>query len=393
MSSKGKGKENNGADKPVKIRFKDAANGRKAIYLYSCINGKVCREYLHLFIQPEVDKAAVRANKRTLAEAEKILKERLLQLKMSAAPTRRAIEMQQVAQEAEGKLLTDWLAEFYDMQKRRGIKKLQSYTDLSRLITLFNPAIRLKEIDKDFCRGFISFLLSDYKTKDGNNIKQMTAYLHAGTLITALNAAVRNGLIPDNPMLKLTPSERIKFIEVPRDFLTIEELKRLIATPCDRPEIKRAYLFACNTGLRISDVKSLKWRNISTDERGWVLSTVMQKSTKPVDIPLGIEGRRWLPDINNALPEDNVFDLPSLKSINEHIGKWAKAAGINKHITFHTSRHTFATTLLSLNVDIYVISKLLGHADVTITEIYAKIINKQKDEAVSLIDNFFETNE
>ncbi len=283
--------------KPIKIRFKELTNGRKAIYLYSYINGVNHREYLHLYIRPEVDKVAVRENKRAIAEAEKVLKERLQQLKVSTevsattTQSRRAARMEQVAQQAEGMLLTDWLTEFYDMQKRCGKRHLHGYTDLSRLITQFNPAIRLKEIDKEFCRGFISFLLSDYRMKNGNSIKQRTAYVHVGTLTTALNAAVNHGLMTDNPMSKLTSSERIKYIEVPRNFLTIEELKRLIATPCDRPEIKRAYLFACFTGLRISDIKSLKWRNISTDERGWVLSTVMQKSTKPVYIPLGYRGK------------------------------------------------------------------------------------------------------
>ncbi|MCD8305994.1 MAG: site-specific integrase [Prevotella sp.] len=388
MSNKGKGKENNSKDKPVRIRFKDAANGRKAVYLYSCINGKVSREYLHLFILPEVDKAAVRANKRVIAEAERIVKERLLQLKMSATatPTRRAAAM---AQKAEGRLLTDWLSEFYDMQKRHGVRNLDAVTRLKKYITLFNPAIRLKEIDKDYCRSFIAFLLSDYTTKDGKHIAPKTAFNQTGTLITALNAAVRQGLIPDNPMLKLTSSERIKLKETPRDFLTIEELKRLIATPCDNAEVKRAYLFACNTGLRISDIIKLQWKNITIDERGWILSTVMQKSTKPVYIPLGIEARRWLPNRNNALPEDKVFTLQAETIINEHLGRWARAAGITKHITFHTSRHTFATTLLTLDADIYVVSKLLGHANVRTTQRYAKIINKQKDEAVGLIDNFF----
>ena len=69
---------------------------------------------------------------------------------------------------------------------------------------------------------------------------------------------------------------------------------------------------------------------------------------------------------------------------------WAKAAGIEKYVTFHTARHSFATMMLTLGADIYTTSKLLGHSKIQTTEIYAKIIDKKKDEAMGLIDKFFD---
>lgn len=69
--------------------------------------------------------------------------------------------------------------------------------------------------------------------------------------------------------------------------------------------------------------------------------------------------------------------------------KWIKKAGINKHISFHCGRHTFATMLLTLGADLYTVCKLLGHSDVKTTQIYAKIINKKKEDAISLIDMEF----
>ena len=72
------------------------------------------------------------------------------------------------------------------------------------------------------------------------------------------------------------------------------------------------------------------------------------------------------------------------------VKKWAKDAGIAKNVNFHTSRHTFATMLLTLGADIYTVSKLLGHTNVKTTQIYAKIVNKKKDDAVSLVDNIFD---
>ena len=70
--------------------------------------------------------------------------------------------------------------------------------------------------------------------------------------------------------------------------------------------------------------------------------------------------------------------------------EWAKAAGIKKNISFHTARHTFATMMLTLGADIYTTSKLLGHSRISTTEIYAKIVDKKKDEAMGLIDKFFD---
>ena len=84
------------------------------------------------------------------------------------------------------------------------------------------------------------------------------------------------------------------------------------------------------------------------------------------------------------------YDLQS-KSANtrEQLNRWCAKAGINKKIAFHTARHTFATMLLTLDVDLYTVSKLLGHKDIKTTQIYAKIIDKKKRDAVNKIPQLF----
>jgi site-specific recombinase XerD len=82
--------------------------------------------------------------------------------------------------------------------------------------------------------------------------------------------------------------------------------------------------------------------------------------------------------------------LPEQVSAPLYLNDWIKAAGITKNITFHSSRHTYATMMLTLGVDVYTVSKLLGHTRVETTQIYAKIVNKKKDDAVGLIDQMFE---
>jgi site-specific recombinase XerD len=70
---------------------------------------------------------------------------------------------------------------------------------------------------------------------------------------------------------------------------------------------------------------------------------------------------------------------------NEVLKKWAKAAGINKNLSSHVARNTFATLALTNGVDLYTVSKLLGHRDIAATQIYAKIIDKKKEEAVDML--------
>ena len=78
------------------------------------------------------------------------------------------------------------------------------------------------------------------------------------------------------------------------------------------------------------------------------------------------------------------------KRLCHDIRKWMQNADIKKHISFHCSRHTFATMMLTLGVDIYTTSKLLGHSNVSTTQIYSKIVDEKKVEAVNKVDNLFD---
>lgn len=84
-----------------------------------------------------------------------------------------------------------------------------------------------------------------------------------------------------------------------------------------------------------------------------------------------------------------MFNLPSKDTIYKDIKKWAAAAKITKKVSFHTARHTFATMMMTLGTDLYTTSKLLGHTNVRTTQIYAKIVDKQMDDAVNLLDGLF----
>lgn len=112
----------------------------------------------------------------------------------------------------------------------------------------------------------------------------------------------------------------------------------------------------------------------------------MIKTKQVVTIPLSENALAWMPSKGNAKLDDLVFCLPSYFTINYQIKQWAKEAGLEKNITFHVARHTFATTLLTMGADLYTTSKLLGHQNIKTTQVYAEVVNKKKVETVNLLD-------
>ncbi len=145
-------------------------------------------------------------------------------------------------------------------------------------------------------------------------------------------------------------------------------------------EVKDAFLFSCFTGLRYSDVVNLTWDNISNDKIEF-----KQRKTGGVEyLPISQTAKDILVNSQNSKNKSKfIFDVPTKVGIFKHIKKWVKDAGIKKRVSFHTARHTFATMALTQGVDLYTVSKLLGHKDISTTQVYAKIIDSKKDEAVN----------
>jgi integrase len=170
-------------------------------------------------------------------------------------------------------------------------------------------------------------------------------------------------------------------------YLTLDEVRSLIETPCYYSNIKNGFLFSCFTGLRFSDVEALTWGKLQKDSEGNTFINFTQKKTqKWENLPVSREAMKFLPERGLASGDDLVFKFQSGGYINSIIKTWAKSAGINKKVTFHVARHTNATLLLSLEVPIETVSKILGHSDIKTTQIYAKVIDKSKRDAVNKLD-------
>ncbi len=367
---------------PIRLRMKPLSNGSKSLYLDIYRNGMRSYEYLKMYIIPEVDDNARKQNIATMTAANAIKSKRIIEMTNGEAGIKTPDDKPKM-------LLSEWMQQYMDNQESRGKKGLHQVKVAMQILKYYaGEQVTMEDVDKTFCKGYINYLLTEYQPQ-GKPISRFTAQNYYRVLNCALNAAVRADIIKVNPSNKLDNSEKIRRPESKREYMTIEEIRALMATPMDYPAVKKAYLFSCFCGLRISDIIGLKWKNVYIDNGQYRLEVVMQKTKEPIYLPLSQEALRWMPERGEKSAEDQVFDLPSPTYINVILKPWAKAAGIDKHFTFHTARHTFATMMLTLGADLYTTSKLLGHADVKMTQVYAKIVNRKKDEAVNLVNGLF----
>lgn len=373
------------ADDSVKVRYKALADGRKSVYLDFCAGGKRTYDFLKLYLLPEKDPEAVRKNKATMKKVGELQRERTLQL--MGIESRSTDGKPKIYPEM---LLSEWMDEYIGEQKRFGIRNLAVITKVGRMLKQLAPEVRMSQVDKDFCLKFIDYLRNGHRSRFGQPVNQMTAWGYQSKFRAALNAAVRAKVLKKNPMKQIDVADKISMPETKREYLTIDEVKRLIATPCYRERVKQAYLFCCFSGLRYGDMADLRWRDLSCDNGQWYVSIVQSKTSEPLRLPLSKMALEWLPVQDDNDPEDIVFsDLPDHSDVGNHLKNWVWSAGIHKEICFHTSRHTYATMLLTLGADLFTVCKLLGHRSVRSTQVYAKIIDKKRDDAASLPDTLF----
>ncbi|MBD5170937.1 MAG: site-specific integrase [Bacteroidales bacterium] len=369
---------------PVRVRTKKLSDGSQSIYLDIYVNGTRSYEFLKMYLLPEINGRVKEQNRATLAAAEAIKSQRIIDITNSKAGIKRAKGWQRL-------LLSDWLELYVEKKKEEGKKKISAYRSIVKVISPFVGKCRMGDIDKKWAILFIDWIQNTYRSANGQALSRGTAFFYVSKLSNALNDAVRAEKLGENPFMLLSSAERIKKPESQRQYLTVEEVKRLIATECRDQTVKMAYLFSCYTSLRISDIRAMRWKNIVCNNGNYMLSFIMRKTSKPTYTPLSVNAMLWLPERSGEDEEALVFgDLPSAPTISEILNDWAKDAKIDKHVTYHTSRHTFGTMMLTAGADLYTTSKLMGHADVRTTQIYAKIIDSKKIEAVNLVDKMFE---
>lgn len=383
------------AKEPIALRQKPLSKGGYSLYLDIYQNGKRNYEFLKLYLVPEVDEATAAQNQNTIKVANAIKAKRVIEIANGKAGIAKDTTFGKM-------LLVDWIDEY--KAGKNGSQNSLTIGRLKKHIANFNDgkAVMMQDVDEAYCKGFISYLANkacglyvgkDGKEVEGRRIGKSTANLYFVHFASAMNEAVRRKIIASNPTKFLSKEDKkpIKAPKPQRGYLTIDEVKALIATDIKRYQIKQAFLFAVFCGLRISDIRALKWGDLSNDGNQWRASVLMQKTKERLELPLSDEAMKWLPERGGASNDTLVFgNLPNALGINRGIKEWAKQAGIEKDICFHVSRHTFATALLTMGADLYTTSKLLGHTNLSTTQIYADIVNQKKADAVNVLGKAFE---
>ncbi len=369
----------------VNLRQRVRPNGRVTLYLDICRGGKRSYEYLKLYLIPEKTRADKAANKETMRLAE-------------AIKAQRVVEMQSRQFGVEYTDCSKVL--FYDfieslINRKEGTTKTSWQNCMAHLLRYEpNRSITFKDITPKWVQGFRDYLDSKAKQWDIDTRKrdvepkpigEGTKALMFQKLCSALNMAVKQGIINRNPSLNV---DRFKEPESDREFLTLDELRTLTQTPPPDKEVARAFLFSCLTGLRWSDIVKLKWGDVQTMGDSTRIVFTQRKTGGLEYLDLNPQAVRIMGDKKNN--HNLIFpDLMAVQHARINVTAWVKAAGINKHITFHCGRHTFAVMMLDAGVDLYTLSKLLGHKSIETTQIYAKILDKNKQAAVNRIPDIF----
>ena len=236
-----------------------------------------------------------------------------------------------------------------------------------KILKFSNPNLMLSQVDKKFCSRFIEYLNS-LNIKTGNH--------YFARFKQILYRAIDHELIQDMPYLR---KMNIKYHKPKREFLTQEELSKIYHTKTKFIEIKNAFVFGCFTGLRYIDLYNLKFTDINNDR----IMITQQKTTEVMSIMLNDTALDIVKfQKNKNKNKEKVFNISNYVQWSLKLKEIIAVAGIDKKITGHCARHTFATLCITQGVDIYTTSKLLGHSDVRTTQVYAKLIDKKKDEAI-----------
>ena len=207
----------------------------------------------------------------------------------------------------------------------------------------------------------------------------------ASTYFSIVKAGLKQAFVDE--YLTIDISEKVKNIptkESRRQSLTIEEVNKLVETPCHDEVLKRASLFSILTGMRHSDIMRLKWSELVNIDGSWRVDFTQKKTSGVEYTPISDQAYALCGE--RKLPNNLVFEgLTPPSWINRPLKKWIEAAGIKKHITFHCFRHSYAVLQLSNGTDIYTVSKMLGHTNVKTTQIYAKVVDEKKEMAANAI--------
>ena len=270
------------------------------------------------------------------------------------------------------KLGTRGTADFITYCKKKIAKEHHRPTTIRQKLSAlsklegFMPSIPFKSINKALINQY-----EDYCRSLGN--KENTVWSSAKFVINMLNLAAEDGLFDKK---KIQGYRKPKYTDPQRGFLTLAELDK-IEKYRNKVSIDRLrhvcdwFLFSCYTGFRYGDIKAFLRSFISNGK------LLVRTIKKDADVSISIHPR--LQKVIDRMPE-GVY---SNEKCNEYLKVIAAGAGIDKHLTLHKGRHSFAVIFLELGGTLEDLKELLGHTKIATTEIYGKITNSRVNKAMA----------
>ncbi|MGY3055657.1 integrase [Pedobacter sp. UYEF25] len=223
------------------------------------------------------------------------------------------------------------------------------------------------------------------RTKSNLPLSANSKYSYFNKIKACFRSAFDDGFTVENYATKVKSFEQS---ESQREYLTYKELQLLINTPCKYEVLKQAFIFSCLSGLRWSDVNNLIWSEVRDEGENLFRINFRQQKTDGVEyLYISKQTRELLGERKS--PREKVFvGLKYSAVYNSEIVRWCNRAGVFKHITFHSARHTNAVLLLENGADLYTVQKRLGHKEIKTTAIYAKIVDEKMKQSANIIPDF-----
>jgi integrase/recombinase XerD len=241
---------------------------------------------------------------------------------------------------------------------------------------MYQSDIKPQQINKDMIVSFVEFLESKSIGEGAHGYYQRFKKV--------ISYAVEKNIIQKNPCTKVVC--KVDEGQLRKDVLSMEEVTKLIQTTYkgQNPETRRAFIFCLHTGIRFCDVIDLKYSDVDYSNR---LLTFEQAKTK------GHSANSWVNiPLNDGLlsligektdNKDFIFHLPSQTMCTKALKHWTGKAGIDKHITWHCARHSFAVNILNNGANIKTVASLLGHSGLKHTEKYTRAVDSLKEQAIN----------
>lgn len=362
----------------ITIRTKLLKDGSRSLYLDIYHRGRRTYKFLHLYLVPESSEVDKALNANALRKACELKAKAMLDITHAA----------DIGHRPPSVTIDDWLKTYarkLDIESEvSGTTKQQtrlvSGVIREYLVSIKKSQMRIADFGRKEMIGYLRFLRG-YVGPRGHPLSQSTLSTYQQRTVAIFSSAVQEGLIAVNPIKTVSERERIHKPFVCKEYLTVDEVMRVAAVKASNNQVRLAFLFACLTGLRVSDLRHLRWSDITQVNGHPVVILEQHKTKRLVVVPICKTAQTFLPDMVPG--DEHVFHLPRKTWLRNALKRILRAAGIDKHITFHSSRHTFGTLATAACRDLKVVSSMLGHQSIRNTQIYADVMLDSKQKAIS----------